>query len=165
MRTSVLLYAAIIGAIFSLAAGYFFTDLPSVAAPIILIGAVWLVAEIRGWRWIGSISLFLLIIGSAVGIIVEVDPIWAILATVLALAAWELSYFRRFLKQAPWVRNEDHLVTRHHTRVIVVAVIGVVTAWLTTQIEVNIGFGVALLLAIISLLGLSRAVIYLRRVD
>ncbi|GMQ77924.1 MAG: hypothetical protein BMS9Abin02_0415 [Anaerolineae bacterium] len=165
MRTSVLLYAGIIGAIFSLAAGYFFADLPLMTAPILLIGVVWVAAEIRGWRWIGSISLFLLIIGSAVGIIVEVDPIWAIMGTVLALAGWELSYFRRFLKKAPWVRNEDQLVRRHHTRVIAVALIGGVTAWLTTQIEVDIGFGVALLLAILSLLGLSRAVIFLRRTD
>ncbi len=165
MRTSGLLYAVIIVAIFSLAAGFFFADLPAAAAPILLIGAVWVAAEIRGWRWIGSISLFLLITGSAVGIIVEVDPIWAIMGTVLALAAWELSYFRGFLKQAPWVRNEDQLVRRHHTRVIVVAVVGGATAWLTTQIEVDIGFGVALLLAIISLLGLSRAVIFLRRAD
>ena len=162
MRTSAPLYAAIVAGIFSLTAGYLFAGLPWVAVPIFIIGIIWLAAEINNWSWIGSLALFLLVIVAAVGIVAEVDPIWAILGTVLALDAWEFAYFQRFVQSAAWVRNEDQLIRRHHIRVIIVSVIGVATAWITTQITVDLAFGVALLLAIISLFGLSRAVVFLR---
>ena len=121
MRTSLVLYVTIAAAVLTLAAGYTFAELPLVAAIIFTVGALWITAEIRRWRWIGSLSFFLLVIGSAVGIVVEVDPIWAIACTVLALDAWEFGYFQRFLKRATWVRNEEILIRRHHTRVIVVS--------------------------------------------
>ena len=119
-------------------------------------------AEYKGWQWIGSFSLLLVVMGAAIGIILEVNPIWAISSAVLALAAWEFAYFHRLIVSAPWVRNEKKLIGRHHIRVIIVSAIGAAAAWITTQVTVNLGFGVALLLAIISLFGLSRAVVFLR---
>lgn len=163
MRSPIILYVSIVAAVSSLAVGFILAELPVVSVLVLVLGAGWILSEIRRWRWIGSLSLFLMIIGAAVGIIVEVSPIWAIMAAVLSLAAWEFGYFQRFIVISPWVRNEDLIKNRHQRRVIFVSVIGAVLAWVTTQIEIDIGFGVALLLAIISLMGLSRAVLYLRR--
>ncbi len=165
MRTSAPRYATLVAGVLSLAIGYIFAGLPVVAAPILLIGAFWIAAEIKGWQWITSLSLILLIIGAAIGIILGVGPIWAILGTILALDAWELGYFQRFIESVPMVRNENDLTRRHHSRVIIVSVIGALTAWITTQVTVDLGFGAALLLAIISLFGLSRAVVFLRQTE
>jgi hypothetical protein len=143
--------------------GFILADLPWVSGIILLSGILWFVVEIKGWGWPGSLILFLIVISAAVGIVVQVEPIWSILATVFALAAWEFSYFMRTIQNVRWVRLEEVLEARHNRRVLLVSVLSVLLAWATTQIQVDFGFGIALLLAIVSLLGLSRAVVFLRR--
>ena len=163
MNSRFLTFVAIVLATASMIVGYILAALPMVAAIILFLGILWIIAEIRGWRWPGSLILFLLFIAAAVGIEVQIVPIWSILGAALALAGWEFSSFNRTIQKASWVRMEDVLITRHNRRVVVVTIIGVLLAWTTTQIQVNLSFGIVLLLAIVSLLGLSRAVVFLRR--
>jgi hypothetical protein len=163
MNTRYLTFAMLILAMASMVVGYIIAELPWVTAIILFLGILWIVAELRGWRWPGSLILFLLVISAAIGIVVQVDPIWSILATAFALATWELSYFNRTIQNAAWVRMERLIVDRHNRRVLVATLISVLLAWVTTQIQVDFGFGIALLLAIITLFGLSRAFVFLRR--
>ena len=163
MTTRILTFSAITLATASMIVGYLLAGLPWVTAIILFLGILWIIAEIRGWRWPGSLILFLIFIAAAVGIEVQVAPIWSIVAATLALAAWEFSYFYRTILNASCVRMEDVLIMRHNRRVVVITIIGILLAWATTQVQINISFGIVLLLAIVSLLGLSRAVVFLRR--
>jgi hypothetical protein len=163
MSTRILSIAAFVLSAVSISAGYVLADLPWVSAIFFLIGALWIIVEIKDWNWPCSLLLFLLVLSAAVGIVVLVEPIWSILATVLALAAWELNYFRRKIQGVSWVRKEETLRNRHNLRVLALVITSTVLAWVTTRIQVDLGFGIALVLAIISLAGLSRAVVFLRR--
>jgi len=163
MTTRILTFSAITLACGSMIVGYLLAELPWVTAIILFLGTLWIIAEIRGWRWPGSLILFLIFIAAAVGIEIQVAPIWSIVAATLALAAWEFSYFYRTIQNANWVRMEDVFIMRHNRRVVVITIIGILLAWATTQVQINLSFGIVLLLAIVSLLGLSRAVVFLRR--
>lgn len=157
------IYALILLSALALGAGWAALALWWGPAGLILAVALWLIGEIRGWRWSSYTGLFLLVILAAVGLALDMPPLWAILGVVLALAGWEMSHFRRFLARANVIDNEEILIQRHWRRLMVISLLGALLAGLAVTIQFSLSFGVALLLAVLALVGLGRAMHFLRQ--
>ena len=107
--------------------------------------------------------MFLFALLAAIGLVSGVAVVWGIVLLVAALGAWEFDYFRRVLDGAERVHKRETMVRRHRGRVLAVMLVGALLALATVVIDISFGFGLALLLAVVSLAGISRAVHFLRR--
>lgn len=169
MSDSQLVYAGIALAALALLAGFGLVGLWWGAAAAVVVAVLWAAGHTRRWRWAAPAGLFTLLLIIAVGLVIGMAPGWGIVALVVALAAWEFDYFWRLLDSSDHaekrirVERRDRLIRRHRRRVIVVCLAGALLAGATTVVQVQLGFGLALLLGLISLAGISRAVHFLRR--
>lgn len=168
MSDTHLVYAGILLAALALLAGFGLAGLWWGAAAAAIVAALWAMGQARKWRWVAPAGLFTLLLITAVGLVVGLAPGWGIVALITALAAWEFDYFRRVL-DAPAgderhvrVEGRDLLVRRHRRRVLTVLLAGALLAGAATVVRIQFGFGLALLLGVISLAGISRAVQFLR---
>ena len=163
-----LVYAGISLAALALLAGFGLAGLWWAAAVVVVVAAFWSVGHARKQRWAAPVGLFALGLATAVGLIAGLAPGWGIIALVAALAAWEFDFFWRVLEdtdragRSVRVKRRDLLIRRHRRRVLAVVVGGALLAGAATVVQVQFGFGLALLLGVISLAGISRAVHFLR---
>ncbi|MDX1688788.1 MAG: hypothetical protein R3248_12460 [Candidatus Promineifilaceae bacterium] len=168
MTDSHFVYAGILFAGLALLAGFGLAGLWWGAAAAAVVATLWAAGHARKKRWAASIGLFVLLFITAVGLVVGLAPGWGIVALGAALAAWEFDYFRRVLDST--VHADSHvrverrhlLIRRHRRRTLTVILSGVLVAGAATVIQIQFGFGLALLLAVVSLAGISRAVHFLR---
>lgn len=162
-------YAGIALAALALLTGFGLAGLWWGAAATAVVTALWAAGHARRWRWAAPVGLFVLLLVTAIGVVIGLAPGWGIVAVASALAAWEFDYFWRVLDGAKHaerrlrVERRDLLVERHRRRVLTVCLAGALLAGAATLIQIQFGFGLALLLAVISLAGISRAVHFLRR--
>jgi hypothetical protein len=132
--------------------------------PVVLAGAtLWVWGDRRGRPWVGSVGLIFYLLIAAAGLLLSLAPGLAILSIVSAIVSWDIGRFNRLLGKVDLVNNVDAIEKRYRNRLLTVAMIGAVIAGLTPIIRVNFGFGIALLLGLTSVIGFSRAMIYLRR--
>lgn len=163
MSLLVVMYGAIVVATAVLATGY---GVAAVFWPIpvlVLAALLWLSGERRGWRWISHLALVLFVTFAALGLLLGMALVTAVVAVVAALVAWDSDRFHRLLANAAQVKKSDALERHYKQRLLIVAASGTILAAVATLIPVNLGFGLALLLALLSLLGFSRALSFLRR--
>lgn len=168
MTDSHFVYAGILVAGLALLAGFALAGLWWGAAAAAVVAVLWAAGHVKKWRWVASAGLFALAFVTAIGMVIGLAPGWGIAALVASLAAWEFDYFWRVLdgvdhaERRLRVEQRDLLVRRHRWRVLVVLLAGALLAGAAAAIQVQFGFGLALLLGIISVAGISRAVHYLR---
>jgi len=169
MTDSQLVYAGISLAVLALLAGFGLAGLWWGAAAAVVVAALWAAGHAKKQRWAAPAGLFTLLLVTAVGLVVGLAPGWGIAALVASLGAWEFDFFWRVLdgskdaERHVRVERRDLLVRRHRRRVLTVLLAGALLAGAATVIQVQFGFGLALLLGVISLAGISRAVHFLRR--
>lgn len=169
MTDSQLVDAAIALAALVLLFGFLLAGLWWGAAAAVVVAALWVAGHTKKRRWASPAGLFSLALLTAIGLIIGLAPGWGIAALAASLAAWELDYFWRVLddpdraKRHLRVEQRDALIRRHRRRVLLVCFAGALLAGAATVIQVQFGFGLALLLGVISLAGISRAVHFLRR--
>ena len=161
-RTTVIYVTIVIAGVF-LAAGYFLAGQNGGVIAALVLAVLWLIGEWRGWRWAGSIGLFFFALIALVGIWLGVTAVFAILSLVAALLAWDMSSFKRLLAGVSWVRNEDLLERQYRQRLLIVAVTGIILAVLATTVRVTFSFTAALFLGLLAIIGLSRALSFLRQ--
>lgn len=168
MTDSHFVYAGILLAGLSLLAGFGLAGLWWGAAAAAVVASLWAAGHARKKRWAASAGLFVLLFITAIGLVLGLAPGWGIVALGAALGAWEFDYFGRVLvgtdhaESRVRVERRDLLIRRHRRRVLIVILTGVLVAGAATVIQIQFGFGLALLLAVISLAGISRAVHFLR---
>lgn len=169
MTDSRFVYVGIALAALALLAGFGLAGLWWGSAAAVVVTALWAAGHAKRWRWTASAGLFVLLLVTAIGVVMGLAPAWGIVALAAALAAWEFDYFWRVLDDAQRaerhlrIEGHDRLVQRHQRRVLTVCLAGALLAGAATLVQVQFGFGLALLLAVISLAGISRAVHFLRR--
>jgi hypothetical protein len=146
-----------------LAGAYWLADYQSVA--LITLGLVFLSLLFlqKGWVWLASLLLSLYIAGAAVGFYLELQPAWLVGATLSALAAWDLEYFSRRLYKAGLVINQAGLIKAHLLRLAWVGLLGLALFGITNLIQFQFTFGLAVVLALLAVFGLSQGIAYLRR--
>ena len=93
MALPALLASIILGA-FSLAWGYAEVGLPQLARWIAIFGAIWILAALRRWRWFAHLGLAAYFLAAALGLwFLNFPPGWMFGGAILALLAWDLTYF------------------------------------------------------------------------
>jgi hypothetical protein len=117
----------------------------------------------RGWSWVVSLLLALNIGVAATGFYLELSPALLVSGALSALAGWDLEYFARRLKNAGRVIAQPSLVWAHLLRLLWVSLLGLVLFGISYLIHLHFTFGLAVLLALLAVLGLSQGIGFLRR--
>ena len=131
-------------------------------------GVLWLLGHLRPQSRPGafasSAALFVLVAAAAAEVLLAVGGGWPVLGLVAALVAWDLDQFVQLMRSAGRVDGAAELERRHIRRLLVVAVIGGVLGTIVLGLRVRLSFELALVLAVLAMLGLDLIIGYLRRV-
>jgi hypothetical protein len=129
----------------------------------LVVGAFWLTGRWRGWEWVVSMALVLLIGVAALGQRGGAGGGWMLVGVVVALVAWDLDRLAWRMQAAGCVKDVDALERRHLWRLLIVAGAGLCLGAVALSVEIRLGFAVVFLLAFLAVLGLSRVVGFLQR--
>jgi hypothetical protein len=139
--------ASIVLGVASLAWAFDSQGLSAPARWLMIFGLGWLLAAWRRWTWFAPLGLFVLVAAGALG----------------GLFAWDLSDFARRLRGAAPDDDRGGLERRHLTRITLVALAGLGMASVAMAVRLQFTFEWALLLAVVTALGLLQLVNWLRR--
>jgi hypothetical protein len=128
-----------------------------------LLGVLWVLGYWRGWGWMASVGLVGFVAVDAVGLLLDLGIGWMVFGLVAALCAWDLHRFVLCLERVDRVEDERTMTQRHLGRLLAVAGLGLVLAFVAMRIQVRLTFLMALLLGLLAVWGLSRAVGFMRR--
>lgn len=162
MLSEKLLWASIGLAAGTLALGYGLAGLVSGVLAALVLGGLWLVGHRRRIAWLAPLGFVLAAGVAAAGLLQGVGAGWMLAAVVAALGAWDLDAFVRRLKNAARVEGQDDLERQHLLRLLAVDGLGLVLAAVALGVRFRPGFGLAVFLGILAILGLSRAIGLLR---
>lgn len=158
-------YEALIGialAVLVLAAGYAVRALWPWALGSVAIGGLWVAGQQRGWGWTATPGMVGLVGLTAAGIFLGLPALWMLACATAALVAWDLSHFAQRLSEAGRVEDAAALQRAHLRRLLIVAGLGLLLGGIALIARVELGFGIALLLGLLAIVGLSRAVALMR---
>ena len=161
IKIAVLISSALSSAI--LAWAYADMELPWVAGAMVALLALWWLALWREWEPAPAGLLVAFLGAATLGIGSGVPPLWAVGSAILTLAASDLHAFHLSLRQVARVDPEARLESRHLARTLAISGVALVLSVMSQQWQVRMGTGVALLLGLLAILGLSRGVAFLRR--
>jgi hypothetical protein len=158
-----LLFFSVVLATALLALGYGFAEWWTWALPIAGVGVLWLLCLWRRVAFASSVGLVLSAGVAAAGLLLEVGAGWMLGGLVAALSAWDLDAFLTRVEGIAWVEGQRDLERRHLVRLLIVDVLGLMLAVVALQIEIRFTFGVAVLLGLLAIVGLSRAIGFVNR--
>lgn len=134
---------------------------------VVALALLWLVGRRCGWGWRADLGLVGFTVAAAPGLGRKPDDIWMLVGAVAALCAWDLDHFARRLRHAAWDRvsaqRRETMERAHLGHLLPVAAVGLLLAMAALRVEVHLTFFMALLLALLALIGLSWAIGLLRR--
>jgi len=116
-----------------------------------------------GSERIASIIFLFYILGSGVGIWLGSQVVCLIIGILSMITTWDLQLFIWRMESANLVVNQNIILRKHLFRLLVFAVISVSLIWITQNIHIRFSFGVAVLLSMLVILGLSIGVNLVRR--
>lgn len=96
--------ALIIGIVISTGStawGYWQTGYHELARLVVFLGAVWVIAHWRKWRWVPTPAIIIFLLFAAVGVWFELHPGWMFNGAAFALIAYDLGDFQRRAKNMP----------------------------------------------------------------
>ena len=161
--TAKLLPASIGLATCALALGYALGGLLTKVPLLVTPGLLWLLGQRRGWGWTASVALVYFVGAAVTGLWLDLAAGWMLLSVMAALSAWDLDHFAQRLRGVGRVERERELEQAHLQRLLIVGGLGFLLAAVALGINVELGFCTASLLALLAILGLSRAIGFLRR--
>ena len=146
-----------------LAAGYAVRALWPWALGSVAIGGLWVAGQQRGWGWTATPGMVGLVGLTTAGIFLGLPVLWMLACATAALVAWDLSHFAQRLSEAGRVEDTAALQRARRRRLAIVAGLGLLLGGTALIARVELGFGIALLLGLLAIVGLSRAVVFMRR--
>jgi len=156
-------YIAIAGAAGGLATIYILNGWWPLALPLAAVGLLWGLGSWRGWRWPAGLGLFLLVTGAGVGWWLGLGLGEAFLAVVLALSAWDLDHAHDRTRGAPRTAAIPRLERSHLLRLLLVDAASIAIAGVATAFRLQLGAGLAILLAVLAVCGIGEAIAFLQR--
>ena len=129
---------------------------------ITILGILWMVGYIKGWKWQASVMFTLFIGASAIGLWLNLSQWLILLSMVGAISAWDLDHFTQRMRYAGLVVERPNLEKYHIKRLLVVNLFGLLLSVIALNVQVKLGFGAILLLGMIAVLGLSQVIIFLK---
>lgn len=161
--SAIIMIISIAAAAGSLAWSYTAQGLEPVARWLLVTGVLWLLAHWQRWYWVGSLGLLAFVVAAAVGLWMGLPPWMMVVAAVGALIGWDMGSFIRRMRFASPRDDLRGLEARHLARVGIVAVLGGAIAAISVFVKVRIPFELAVLLALVGTLGLTRLALWLQR--
>ena len=147
----------------TLGLGYALNGLWGGTVLALAVGTLWLIGQRYGWGWVAFVSLALFVGMAAAGLDLRWGAGWALLGVVAALSAWDLDHLAQRLRYAGQVSDVRRLERQHLWRLLSVDGLGVSFAAVALGIRIELGFGLALILGLLAIVGLSQALQFLRR--
>lgn len=154
---------AIIVAAGSLAAGYRSEGHTTAVIWLLVLGVLWLLAEIRRWRWFASIAFLACLAAAAWGLWIGLSGLWMLAGVVSALVAWDLSDFLLRVQESAPGDEVPLMAQRHLVRLGVLSAIGLGLSLLSMLYEWKLSFEWAAFLALLAALGVTYFVRRVRR--
>ncbi len=154
------LFLAIIlsSAIFTLVAG---AQNATVALVVAALGGVWLFQEMTGRAPLNAAG-FLVFTGVAVlGALGNASLPFLLLGMAANLIAWDLSRFRRRIREEEAGEEKDRLERSHLQKLALPVVVGSVIALLPALLTISLNFGVLIALMLIVLIALRQSLLSL----
>ena len=161
--TGFVLVSSIIISAGSLALVYFESGLSDFGRWVLIVGAAWLIAQWRGWKWFSYIGLSLAFLLAAAGLWFGLTPGWMFSGAIFALVAWDLTDFRDRMHFVAADDNARGLERRHMTRISLLSLAGMTLASITMILRVEFSIEWGALLVIVILLGLSQLIAWMRK--
>ncbi len=163
MTVAALIASIVVGA-GTLAWGYTQVGLGQLARWILLFEAVWLIAAWQRWRWFAHIGLAFNFLAAALGLwFLNFPPGWMFAGAISGLLAWDLTDFRYRLRFAANDAERHYVEARHLMRSAFFALLGFGLASVAMAVKLQFNFEWAVLLTLISVLGLLQLVSWFRR--
>lgn len=148
----------------ALAWGYVQVGLSQLARWIVLFEAVWLLATWQRWRWFAHLGLAFNFLAAALGLwFLNFPPGWMFAGAVAGLLAWDLTDFRYRLRFSANDVERRAVERRHLMRSAFLAILGFALASVAMAVKLQFNFEWAILLALISVLGLLQLLAWFRR--
>lgn len=167
MRAAVVLRSiAAVAAALTLALAYLLGSIWTGAVPLVVLGLLWLLEQLKvahaGRVW-SSLLLLLHLIAAALGIWLELNGPLLLGGVVLALIAWDLEHFVLRVQSAPPLPVHQKLAQQHLGRLLAVAATGLSLGLVALLVEIDLTFALALLFGLLLFLALAQVVTFLRR--
>jgi hypothetical protein len=153
----------LISASILLAAGYWLGGYVQIALALAILPIIGLIFLWKGWGWVLSILLAIFSGLAAAGFYLDLEPAWLISGILAALVAWDQEHLSRRIKSAGRIDAQPMLIKKHWIRLGWVCLAGLLLVGLTYLIQVEFTFGLAVVLAILAVIGLSQGIAFLRR--
>jgi hypothetical protein len=153
----------LISASILLAAGYWLGGYVQIALALAILPIIGLIFLWKGWGWVLSILLAIFSGLAAAGFYLDVEPPWLISGILAALVAWDQEHLSRRIKSAGRIDAQSMLIKKHWIRLGWLCLAGLLLVGLTYLIQVEFTFGLAVVLAILAVIGLSQVIAFLRR--
>lgn len=131
---------------------------PILGAIIILLGVVWMVAYRTRWFRYNLLGLVLGVVSNGYAIWFFPQPGLLIISTTLTLAAWDLARFEQRLLLASLEDSLSRISQRHLFHLSVFILSAVLLSYGAIQWRVKIHFWVAIVLMVITFIGLIQLV-------
>jgi hypothetical protein len=147
----------------ALIAGYGLGALWLPAAAVLVMGVLWILGQRAGWSWFAWLMVVLFTGAAAIGTLLDLNRILLTVGLIASVSAWDLDAFARQLRRVDAVEKELALKRRHLRRLLVVDSLGLLIAVLALAVQIKLSFGLALVLGLVALVGLSRAIRFFRR--
>jgi len=128
------------------------------------LGGVWVTGAILQREWTRTIAMPGLIVVAAGATFTQVAPLVPLAGLVMTLVAWRLADLDRRLALTDAIADERSLRRAHFTRLLIVAGVAFVPGSLATVVRIEIGAIGALIAGALAVAGLSRLVVFLRRI-
>ena len=161
--TTLLLFTSLGVAAAALGLGYWLVGAWLGTFVAVAAGLFQLFGKWRDWRWAGSVAFILFAGTAAMGVRLGAEASWMLLGVVAAIATWDLDHFYLRLEFAPSDEVARNLERHHLLRLLIVVVLGLALGAAALNIRASFGFGTAVVLGLLAILGLSRAVSFSRR--
>lgn len=130
---------------------------------VLAVGFLWLLSTRRDRSGMAPLGLLVLATAATFGLWLGLEAGWMVCGLVAALSAWDLDHFARRLRQAAQVEKTRRLEAIHLRRLAIVDGAALLVAAVALAIRVELGFGMALLLGVLAILGLSQMIGPFRR--
>ena len=150
----------------ALALGYAARGVWIAAALIVVAGGAWWIGRRRFAARLlplAPIGLIAFSAAAAIGIWIGADAGWMLIGATAALAAWDVEHFAQRAHLATRAESRDALTHWHFRWLILVTGASLALGWLGLSLQVELGFGPALLLGAIALVALSAMMGFQRR--
>jgi hypothetical protein len=158
-----IIFVSILAGIGSLTWGYFEVGLAIYARWLVVLGALWFIAQAQRLRWFASLGLLVSVAAAAYGLWLELSAGWMLAGAVGALFAWDLTEFERRVHLADLDDDVSGMERRHLLRLTFVAAAGFLFSLIGMLVRLQFSFEWAAFLAILAALGVTQLVQWMRR--